>query len=257
MNYYIIFTIIIVLLLYYYYNSSVFLEGFTKNDIYFLSKEELKNVLVNNFDNYYNKFNKIDLYARQSKDLNDYLSKMNNSIVDINNEEKNKLIMLINMIDNKTRVIKLPYLDGIKFNNIPWKFGIMEGNHFEFGLSHTRNDIIIISKENLQSKNIVDLCKTLIHEKIHVYQKIYPDDVEIYLSLHNFKKKRKINENDIIRANPDTDEWIYTQNDVEYKAEYINIPTNLLDVNYYPCNTQNCEHPFEKMAIDISQSIII
>ena len=57
----------------------------------------------------------------------------------------------------------------------------------------------------------------------------------------------------MIRANPDLDDWIYKDKITGfiYKCEYTSKePQNILDVK----NTdQLLEHPFEKMAVEISQ----
>ena len=54
-----------------------------------------------------------------------------------------------------------------------------------FRSSHTRNNVIIISKETL-TKDSQDLLRTLVHEKIHIYQKIYKQDVNNYLQMNTF-----------------------------------------------------------------------
>ena len=52
------------------------------------------------------------------------------------------------------------------------------------------------------------------------------------------------------------DEWIYTDKEgEEIKAMYNENPKNLLDVRYNTCDSQKCEHPFERMAIEISKMI--
>jgi len=94
--------------------------------------------------------------------------------------------------------------------------------------------------------------KTLIHEKIHVYQKKYPDKINNFLIKYNFTKYKKRTVEDNTRANPDIDEWIYANDKNElFKAVYINNPKTIEDVNYYSGSGQSYEHPFEKMAIEI------
>jgi hypothetical protein len=113
------------------------------------------------------------------------------------------------------------------------------------------NDLIIFSEDSLD-KSDSQFTKTLIHEKIHLYQKQYPNDVQTYLSHNNIVKLKKRVYNDYIRANPDLDDWIYKDKNTGFifKCEYNSkFPKHILDVK----NTnQLFEHPFEKMAVEIS-----
>jgi hypothetical protein len=96
------------------------------------------------------------------------------------------------------------------------------------------------------------LIKLLIHEKIHIYQKMYPNDVQLYIKLNGFIPIRKREMNDNIRANPDLDNWIYKDKDSNiYKAQYNKEPKTISDVIYYPTDSQLYEHPYETMAITI------
>ena len=149
--------------------------------------------------------------------------------------------------------INLKWFNGYKASLIPWNLGCINGKLYENGLPHTRNDIILISNKDINKYNVNKLVKTLIHEKVHIYQKIYPNDCNIYIQTHNFTKLKIRNNNDNIRANPDLDNWIYKdKNEKIYKAEYNNkFPKSIEDITYYPLNSQSYEHPYEKMAIDI------
>ena len=144
--------------------------------------------------------------------------------------------------------------DSIKASNIPWNIGKIKGLLYEHGLPHTRHDdLIILSGEKNLTGDIRSLTRTLIHEKIHIYQKQNIDDVEKYLKINNFEKYKYREYNDIIRANPDLDGWIY-KNRLSgniYKCEYTSSnPENIMDVK----NTggQIYEHPYENMAVIIS-----
>lgn len=215
----------------------------------FLSKNELENILISNDDNFYNRLYKKDFEVRKINNISEYTSKIKNSVTDFTENEKKYISEIITSINDKFENVNLPWLDGKKFNQIKWKLGLISGYEYENGLCHTRNDTIIIQRDKLN----YNFYKTLIHEKVHVYQKMYPEDSEIFIKLNNFKKIRKISESDMIRANMDIDDWIYAdQNDNEYKAVFNKNPVDIQDVTFSPCNSQSCEHPLEKMAIDIS-----
>lgn len=224
--------------------------------IHFMSKDELLNLLLSNEDNYYNSMYANDLKARESYNLYDYLNKINYSVSEINDSDKNRLSRLIDIIDRKIFQINSKWFDISKFNQIPWKIGFITGDKYESGLPHTRKDTIILSKEIFDSKNDSDVIKTLLHEKVHIYQRYNPEQVDIYLNLNGFTKYKKRCEEDMIRCNPDTDEWIYKDNNNnEHKAVYTKSFRNIKDVHFEPCNSQKCEHPFEKMAIELSNMI--
>jgi hypothetical protein len=108
------------------------------------------------------------------------------------------------------------------------------------------------SKKDINEYSESKLTDTLIHEKVHIYQKIYKDDVEKYLNEYNFKILKKRDESDNIRSNPDLNNFIYKDNNNNiYKATYENNPKSIEDIVYSPINNQSYEHPFEKMAIFI------
>jgi len=250
--------VVVILLLYYwydYYKSEkkeciIYIENYNNDKIIFLSKNELENILISDIDNFYDKFKKIDYKVRKINNISEYSSNIKNSVSDFTENEKKKIVEIVKNIERKFTNINLPWLNGQKFNNIPWKIGLVKGYEYENGLPHTRNEYIIINRDHLGRHSFFN---TMIHEKVHVYQKMFPEDVNIFLNTHNFKKIRKVNENDMIRVNMDIDDWIYSdENGNEYKAVFNKNPVDIQDVRFTPCNSQLCEHPFEKMAIEIS-----
>ena len=99
--------------------------------------------------------------------------------------------------------------------------------------------------------------ETLIHEKIHVYQKMYPDITNNIIKKLNFKLVGKRKYSDMIRVNPDTDDNIYSYNNNIMKAQYTSInPTSIADIKYNISQEQSYEHPYEWMAIDIAKKIV-
>lgn len=229
------------------------IDYFSNNiDIIFLSKDELYSILKNNNDNYYNKFYKNDLKVRNINNINEYIYNIKNYVEDMNHEHKIKLKRCIEIVNEFFNNIKKDWFDGIKANNIKWIIGMNTGKYYENGLPHTRDNIIILSKEHIETYSDNKLIKTLIHEKIHLYQKIYKDDIDIYIKKNNFTKIKLRTENDNIRANPDLDNWIYKDNNNNIlKATYNNNASSIEDIQYSPINIQSYEHPFEKMAIEI------
>jgi len=249
-----LFLYVIIIILFYIINFNLNkknTEHFTES-ILFLRSDELLNILKKDDDNYYKTFFNNDFFSRKIKNIDHYMNYIELSVTEFNNDEKNKIISCIDEVNTIFNNLYFEWFDGKKANNILWKIGCIKGKLYEHGLPHTRGDIIVISKEKVNNYTKKKLIKTLIHEKIHIYQKIYPNDVNKYLIENKFYKIKKKDINDNIRANPDLDEWIYK--DIKgniYKAIYNDNPLSIEDITYSPKDNQSYEHPFEKMAIFI------
>ena len=235
-------------------------EYFEYNNIQILSKNELNNILLNDLDNYYQKFNDIDLKARHVSSINEYREKIKEVILDKNEIDENilkRITKSIEIIENKIKSIQKPWFNVKQFIDIPWKIGIVKGRIYEDGLPHTRSDCIILTTYFLDNFNDTKLIEILIHEKMHLYQKKYPNDVDLFISSNGYTKYKLIDKKDKIRVNPDIDDWIYQDKDkIQHKAVYNrDNPFTIQDITYYQKNNQTNEHPYEKMAIDISRMI--
>ena len=229
----------------------LFLQQKPDDSIYFLDKEQLFDLLKNDNDNYYKTFSKNDYKTRNINNINEYINLIKESTTDFTHVEKDKLIRCVEKVNIYFDNIEYKWFNGQKANAILWKFGCVKGTLYENGLPHTRIDTIILSKEHLNTYDN-KLIKLLIHEKIHVYQKMYPNDVQLYIKLNGFIPIKKREMNDNIRANPDLDNWIYKDKESNiYKAEYKKDPKTIRDVIYNPSDSQLYEHPYETMAITI------
>jgi hypothetical protein len=222
-----------------------------------LDINEASYVLKNDNDDYFKGFYKLDYISRNINNIHDYYSIIDDSVDNFSIDEKNKISKAIQLADNKIQKIYFDWFDGKKCIDIPWNLICIKGKLYENGLPHTRSNYIIISKKNIDNYSMDKLTKTLIHEKVHIYQKIYKEDCEKYLKEHNFKRYKYREENDNIRANPDIDKWIYKDgSDNIYSAKYTNNnPESIESIEYKPYNSQSYEHPYEKMAIYIENYI--
>lgn len=261
MNYKIILLFFIIFICFYafnkYFDTNENYES--KISILFLSKNETKNNILNNKDRYFDTFFKKDLQVRNVNHIDQYKEIIKFSTCNFNKQEKNKIKQAISNITMKINQLNKNYFKNInihKLNKIPWILGLICNNSYENGLPHTRNNIILLPKEKLHYYSMKKLEKTLIHEKIHIYQRNYPEEVNYYLNNLGFKKIKKREKNDNIRANPDLDNYIYQdKNHNTYKATYNYDAKSIEDITYYPYDNQRWEHPNEKMAIDF-ESII-
>jgi hypothetical protein len=253
---YIILFFIITILFYFYNNKILFIKNIEKfkNNISFIKKKDLLIILLEDKDNYYKKFYKNDFKARNIKTLDEYYKNIAYSVSDADNYIQEKVINAISKADDFFGKVYYDYFDGKICNKITWKIGFIKNKLYESGLPHTRNDIIILNIDTIKYNSIYNLTKTLIHEKVHIYQKKYPNKVNKYILFYNFKKIKKREEYDNIRANPDLDDYIYQDKyNNTYKAFYNKNVLSVEDIIYYPENNQKFEHPFEKMAIEIEK----
>ncbi len=226
------------------------------NNIIFLKKNELIDILLEDKDNYYKTFSKTDLIVRGVNNIDEYKELIKKSCLEISESNKKKLTKYINKADEKLRKFKISGFDGNKCADLTWIIGLTNDD-YENGFPHTRNNIIVISKNILPIINLdFGIVKTLIHEKIHVYQKTYPEDIKLYLDSNNFKKylnRKDINES--TRANPDLDNYLYKMGDSIMMSVYNNNANDITDITTYPINETKYEHPLEYMAYTLSNII--
>jgi len=227
----------------------IILYSKNNNDIKILNKFELLDIILDN--NYYRTFNQLDLQVRNVNSIDEYKQKIKNSPITINNIEENIIIYNINKINEKLKNYNTIGFNGTKASKIQWIIGIVNGELYEGGFPHTRKNVIILPKRLIFSPNLM---KILLHEKVHIYQKIYSDDINNYLNYYKFKKTNiKYNNS---RANPDIDNIIYQdQNNNIMCCLYNNNPKNIMDVTYYPINNEKYEHPYEFMAYTIENEL--
>jgi len=215
-------------------------ENFNSS-ILFLSKDETKNFILKDEDNYIKNLSVYDLKARKVKTNDEYLFKASNSSLEFSKEQKEKIIKCYN---EANRFFK---------NNINCVFALVSDN-YEEGFPHTRANIIFLSPLIL---NYIDteLTKTIIHENIHIYQRYNKSEIEKYLKDNNFKISRLRRSVGLIRANPDLDEFIYMNKEgKEMMATYKNEnPSGIGDIA--PISLLN-EHPFEYMAYTVAEKYI-
>jgi hypothetical protein len=231
---------------------------YSTQNIVFLNKNELSSFLINDKDNYYKSFNEKDLTVRKVSNTDEYKEKIRNSTVDFSLYQKEKTMFCVEKLNSMLINVKYPWFDGRKAIQTPWKFGSMNGSDYENGLPHTRDDVIILPQVALNNYSQQELTKLILHEKIHVYQKMYPKDIENYIQHNKYYKFKKRSEIVDSRANPDLNEWVYNDSSNKtFVAIYNSNPSNISDVQFYPNNNSSEEHPFEKMAYEMSETITI
>jgi hypothetical protein len=232
--------LLLLLLFFYYYYSH-------KNIIIKIYNSlELSKILKNDNYNYFTNMSDLNLEIRKIKNKDDYLNNISYNFYTLSFLEKIMLKNAIYKAQDILNTIKYPGFYSNKIKNIPWLIGFSKNKKYEFGFPHTRKNIIILNIDNIYD---INLFKTLIHERIHIYQKLFPDDIQEFLNYFNFKKIGKLTDKD--RVNPDTDEYLYQRNNIIYQCK-INENSNIVKcTNKHP----KYEHPYEFMAYKIVESI--
>jgi hypothetical protein len=168
----------------------------------FLSGEECKKAYVNSLEPVDNRF---DILCQQADDI---LKKQGNKIM-------------------------FP-LDLKRLLSIPWKLYIFSQG--ELLHPHSHGDAIFIPL-TLTKRLTVD---TLIHEKIHLFQKLYPIETQKYL-----KGAHIVGKCDLLNSphrNPDVDVYIYN---------------TTININNDNDNDFMENHPFEIMASEMTHVVIM
>jgi hypothetical protein len=237
---------------------------------------------------FFRTMSKADLIARKGIDRNTnepsadvYFATYISSYQQFSKEQKYKFIQVIKTANNL--LAPFPVL-----RNIKWKFAKIK-NGMEMSYPHTLKDIIITTDDFI-NRPVDEITKTLIHEKFHIYQRQFPDNITNLVSRLDFvplTSPQVLMIDYVLRAlmrnNPDLDGAIYmfkpTQKVI---AQLYNTsePTNIADsktvqlaLNSYGSNSEllrvtnqtlglpdnfrcQLEHPYEITACLITEIIV-
>lgn len=223
MIFYLIFFLLVLIYYYYFYNQK----------IKFLTKSQACKVLK--YKPYFDNFNQYDLKVRNCKDKNQCMNHYCKNVKSFSSKEKKVITNFINKIKNHPRL--KPY---------NWRF--IRVKDIENGYPHTQKDSIIISDSFMNEIIELNGSSTLIHEQIHILQRIAPKKMNQHLKqvLH-FEPVKNIKGLDKylsrMRSNPDEDPnqvWIY-KNYLLPLCLYHQNPNQLNDAGYYGLKIKNNE----------------
>jgi len=231
-----------------------FIANYYFNDVRFLTKKEVCELLTKDLDKYYETFNENDFLVRKVRNENEYIEKFSNSCSEFTRQEKKFINACTNIVRKRLRESSEVFgksIDPIKASTMPLVFGCMKGNDYESGLPHTRFPAIIFYHEMFNNISMKSLEKIIIHEMTHLYQKMYPEDLNSYLN-NNFEVLKHRDSIDNVRANPDINNYIYRNKNTNKIYEYIYKPSpgSIEDVIKY-----EKEHPFEELAYNMENII--
>ena len=246
----------------YYYKYQDAFQNFAmcnkKSNITFLSDEEVRAFLRNDKDKYVQNMSKYDLYARQATTGLEYINRISQC-------NKNEMLLDQNDIENLSKcaayadkflenytyksVIQGKYIAGIS-----WKIAIV-CDEYEDGFPHTREDVIFLTRKRIKV-NQEALTSLLIHEKIHIFQRYNPQQMEFLLGSTGYTHVAYTNNpkyNSFVRSNPDTNDKVYSFKGKEFVFLYkSDKPIGINDVD----NSNSIEHPYEEMAYDIANDYL-
>jgi len=221
-------------------------------DIKFLTDIETQKFLLNDEDWYVRNLTIYDIYARKVRSKKEYFDKITKGARNFTKQDKGILLSCINEANIFLRNLRYKNINCIDIAMIPWKLALTNGEDYESGFPHTRKDIIFISTD-LLNRNMEDITSTLIHEKVHIYQRQNKGRMEETIEHMGFELIEIPYENlKLRRANPDITSEIYKEKITGktylflYNSEK---PSSITDVN---SENSSSEHPYELMAYDIA-----
>ena len=190
-------------------------------DIYFLSRQQTADFLAADPDGFIGALSRCDLRARKCKSSAEYRQIAVLSADEFTLAEKNKITIFCQKIEAEQYFAGLPA--------IPWVFAKA---HYEEGLPHTRTNIIFMDQ--------VMSLSTLVHERVHVYQKQFPEICRAACRGY-VQVSRSVPE--LYRSNPDTDNKVWMRDGILCgKFYWSKSPTSILDCS------QRARHPLEAQA---------
>jgi len=251
---YLLIYLLIALIIYYTYKILTKKKEFFEEQITFLDKKSIIDFFNKDHDNYIKYLSKFDLIARNVDTNNDYIKKISFCTKDFTENQKN----IINNCCKKADDFLKEYnelLDGKQIAKIKWNFALTykyDNFEYENGLPHTRKNIIFLSDKMIPETETPDFVNTLIHEKIHVYQRYNESTVDKMLS-NKLRINKVVYFNPKKRANPDLNNNIYQNDKNEILQCYYNsnTPNSIQDVTCLNNNSIN-EHPYELLAYNIA-----
>jgi hypothetical protein len=271
-----IITLVILTIYYIYtvYTSVPFKNGKNEEHLYYMSYEETVRFLESDEDRYVANLSPIDLYARKVSSKEEYINIIKGEATHFNKGDKlmldkctkkaDELLRNINIntISSESNLDYSKYLNYKDIANIKWVFAITRndnGGKYEDGLSHTRKHIIFLSQDVLNYSED-EIIKLLIHEKIHIYQRY--NEASFKTIIYNMGYAESTDSQAIsqdklkyVRSNPDVNNKIYKNlhtGELMICLYSSDKPKNINDIiieNYA------MEHPYEKIAYEISEHI--
>ena len=230
-----------------------FKEGFEeRTEVRILTGEETRKIICakRSVDNYYDSFSALDLRARGVSSLNEYLLRIESVCLDgtCDPDKESIIRRACASVDWTEKTRSSYWINMERLRALPWTIALTKGkgSAYEYGLPHTRGDVIIIPESAVADTD--DFIDTLMHEQLHVYQKMYPEDFQKYLDSEGFVRhcwRRSPKELENVAANPDADEWVYSKDGEVFVGQYTGGGADYKSVTFKPINHPRYDCPQE------------
>lgn len=154
---------------------------------------------------------------------------------------------------------------------IPWQFAILQ-NNAEGGMPHTHAGIVCLPVSFLDLTSESEMLRTLVHEKIHVLQRVRPDLTEAAVADAGYTRiaQRTSLDSDLLqhaRSNPDVDGFVYQRKGRCTTTFLLNNhnghPVSLSSTSAVCVGDKQqtgipdeYEHPYEMMAYSLSELVV-
>lgn len=264
MFYYIFIVLILVILVIsglYFFKNVKKKEEVKLSKVIYVSEKYMNKVIDES--SFFLRMTSTDLLARNINTVPGYIKFYKDNLQTFNDTEKKIL---------ETHIEKLRKIKSKNLKNIEWKFAKVNFN-IENGYPHTLKDVIVLSNVFFELSPSEQF-STLLHEQIHVFQRLYPIETEKLVTRYwNFKVVDKNTNFELARNNPDINEFVYSRNDVKIIQVYKNkSPSNIADSETLfldkdgknetlnklniPSVINQIEHPYEIMGVILPKLLI-
>jgi len=159
--------------------------------------------------------------------------------------------------------------------NVPWSIVLIDDS-VENGWPHTHGTLIVLPMNKYKSWDSQTRVRTLVHERIHVFQRFNMKYMKQYTKSYGRMLKSDLPKEvfDLSRSNPDLDGYIYTsvpknrmpENKELYTITLFNSdePSSLADSTTVTIDiktgktelSRDIEHPYERMAYEMAEVIV-
>lgn len=263
MYYYILFaTIIAIIVLYYILNLYIDNANINLISKYYMTANETMDFLNMDSDKYIHNLSPLDLQARNVSSSSEYINNISQTAISFTEKEKDMLDICTKKADNFLRNMQLNELiytqlinrDDIA--NIKWIFAKtnnIDNKEYEEGLPHTRENVIFLS-DNVLKYEEKNLITTLIHEKIHIYQRYNEELFKNIIRMMGLVEVSSIDHYTIkyMRSNPDTNRKLYIDNKTNNVMVCLYRTDKPSSINDVIMKNHSLEHPYEKIAYEIA-----
>lgn len=165
----------------------------------------------------------------------------------------------------KRQLLRSGYHKLLEFPTSQWKILVFP-SALEGGFPHTHGDTILLPDTWILSASIDKAVQTLIHERIHIYQRYHPMETNALIQNGwNLTPSGYLAPQQKARANPDTNHLVYaTQDGCPVMAQWPprETPRHLGDTTMacalpdLPRSVSSADHPYELMAYILADLIV-